>query len=134
MLARGGGCALILTLLWAQAALATDAPRFDVPSGEEIRFLDSFYQDAGDGVVTVRFRFVMPAIAGGRVPYAQVADDFLYLCAEHALPSLEGSQSPDKIIISLADQEVPFGKIVPEATQFFEAFRIENADCIWEGF
>jgi hypothetical protein len=29
---------------------------------------------------------------------------------------------------------VPFGEPAPDATQFFEAYRVEGDTCIWEAF
>ena len=41
---------------------------------------------------------------------------------------------PSQIVISLSDRAVPFGEADPEATQFFEAYRVEGGACIWEMF
>ena len=40
---------------------------------------------------------------------------------------------PEQIVISLMDRLVDFGATNPDATQFFEAYRIEDGTCIWEG-
>jgi hypothetical protein len=58
-----------------------------------------------------------------------------HLCQSYALPRLsETGPVPAQIIISLSDRPVPFGEASPEATQFFEAYRIEGDACIWEAF
>ncbi|MEM9854856.1 MAG: DUF6497 family protein [Pseudomonadota bacterium] len=125
-LLRGGwGC--ILTIF------AIPAAAFDVPSGEQISFYESFYERQDDGEVWARFRFLMPSIASG-VSYAQVADDFLTLCEAYALPSLAGQDIPNQIVISLADAPTEFGIANPDVTQYFEAFRPDGASCIWVGF
>lgn len=110
------------------------AAAFDVPSGQDVTFQESFYEEQADGALWARFRFVMPAIArGGEVGYAEVADDFLHLCDVYVLPGLDGDL-PKQIVISLADRETEFGVPDPAATQFFEAFRVESGACMWEGF
>ncbi|MEM6728661.1 MAG: DUF6497 family protein, partial [Pseudomonadota bacterium] len=115
------------------AGIATSAAAFDLPSGHETTFLDSFYEAQADGALWARFRFVMPAIGQG-VDYADVADDFLTLCENYALPSLAGQDIPDQIIITLADRPTEFGVATPDATQFFEAFQPSGASCIWDSF
>ena len=40
---------------------------------------------------------------------------------------------PARVIVSMSDRPTEFGAAVPEATQFFEAYRIEKGVCIWEG-
>jgi hypothetical protein len=69
------------------------------------------------------------------VDFATAATDMAYLCQTYALARLsEFGPQPAQIIISLADQALPFGEPAPEATQFFEAYRIEDGTCIWEAF
>ena len=34
----------------------------------------------------------------------------------------------------LLSRAVPFGEAAPDATQFFEAYRVEGDACIWEAF
>ena len=41
---------------------------------------------------------------------------------------------PAQIVISLSDRPVPFGEAAPDATQFFEAFALQDGTCIWEMF
>lgn len=127
-LISSGGWGCILTLISAPTLA------FDLPSGLPVEFQESFYERQDDGGLWARFRFVMPAIGAEDVGYAEVADDFLILCENYALPSLSGQDIPGQIIISLADRATEFGVTNPEATQFFEAFRPKDASCIWEDF
>ena len=134
----GWGCNLTskpsIKVALALAISPTAASAFDVPSGEVLTFQESFYEEQLDGSLWARFRFVMPSIArGGQVGYADVAEDFLHLCDVYVLPGL-GDDVPEQIVISLSDRETEFGVPAPEATQFFEAFRVESGSCIWEGF
>ena len=119
----------------AGAAMAGEVPA--LPSGQELRFYERI--DPGvwpAGQKSVHFRFVAPRIArdGGDITIAGAADDMQLLCDDFALKMLAGEEMPDRIIINLTDREVPFGEADPEATQFFEAYRVENGVCIWEAF
>lgn len=106
-----------------------------VPSGYPL-YLQEFLLDAqADNATVARFRFVMPEIGQKTVGFADVEQDFQYLCDSHALPALaRAGQSADQVIISLSDRETVFGVISDVATQFFEAYSIKNGTCIWEGF
>jgi hypothetical protein len=58
-----------------------------------------------------------------------------HLCDSYAAPRIaDQGRRPDQVIISLSDVAVPFGEAAPEATQFFESFRIEEGVCVWEMF
>jgi hypothetical protein len=58
-----------------------------------------------------------------------------YLCNDFALKHLpEGGSKLAEIIISLSDRDVPLGEDNPEATQFFNSYRIEDGVCQWEMF
>lgn len=108
-----------------------------VPSGQAVSLLDVVLNAPGPDGLTARFRFVAPAIAreGGSVDFETATADMLHLCQTYALPRIpETGPQPSQIVISLSDREVPFGEAAPEATQFFEAYRIENGSCIWEAF
>lgn len=109
------------------------AQMFAVPSGQPVTLQDIFWEE-GDGLV-LRVRFLTPQIArdGGTVDYDTAAKDMLHLCDAVVRPQVEaGADKPEQIIISFSDIDVPFGEADPAATQFFEAYRIENGACIWE--
>ncbi|MGR3434669.1 MAG: DUF6497 family protein [Shimia sp.] len=127
---------MLLLCATTQPAGAEEAPDFGLPSGLPATFQESFFEDRGDGRTIVRFRFVVPEIGTDAIGYGDVADDFLHLCDAHVLPALGAMEgvSPDEIVISLADRPVPFGRPAPEATQFFEAFGIQDGACIWDAF
>jgi len=108
-----------------------------VPSGQEVRFVDVVMNAPGPDGLTARFRFVAPAIAkdSGTVGFDVAASDMEHLCTNFALPRIAGTgPAPSQVVISLSDRDVPFGEAAPEATQFFEAYRVEGGACIWEGF
>ncbi len=114
-----------------------DGALIEVPSGQEMTLLDVIWNVPGPEGLATRFRFLAPAIArdGGAVAFDVAQSDMLHLCQEYALPRVTGSLTlPTQIIISLSDRPVAFGQSNPEATQFFEAYRIEDNACIWEVF
>lgn len=111
--------------------------KIEVPSGQDMSFVDMVHDAPGPDGLTYRFRFLAPDIAraDGTVTAEMAFEDMLALCETYALPRLAANApAPGQIIISLADRPVDFGIPNPEATQFFEAFRPEGSTCIWEGF
>jgi len=115
------------------AADATAAQMFTVPSGQAVTLQDIFWEE--DDSLVLRVRFLTPQIArdGGTVDYDTAAKDMLHLCDAVVRPQVDANDDkPDQIMISFSDIEVPFGQADPQATQFFEAYRIENGACIWE--
>ena len=117
---------------------ASAAPEFiPVPSGQEVRFLDVIRSEPGPEGLTLRFRFIAPAIAreGGVVNAEAEQEDMAALCSGYALSRLPVSgPQPAQVVIVLSDREVPFGETAPEATQYFEAYSIADGMCIWEPF
>jgi hypothetical protein len=117
--------------LWQ--ASAEGPAMFAVPSGQSVSLQDVFWQE-GDALV-LRVRFTTPQIArvGGTIDYEAAAKDMLYLCETFVKPQVEQSEDkPDQIILSFSDVAVPFGEADPDATQFFEAYSIQDGACIWE--
>ncbi len=126
-----------LTAATFLAASLAQAEPIDVPSGQEILFVDTIQNQPGASGLTYRFRFLAPQIARetGSVDFDAAAGDMDYLCNSFAVARLPlGGPRPSQIIISLSDRPVEFGIPTPEATQFFEAYRVEDGLCIWEGF
>ncbi len=120
-----------------QVVLTGDAAVIAVPSGQAVTLQDVIWNAAGPNGLTLRFRFLAPQIAreAGDVDFETASADMLALCQTFALPRLaELGPQPQQIIISLADRVVPFGETSPDATQYFEAYSIENGTCIWEMF
>jgi hypothetical protein len=57
-----------------------------------------------------------------------------HLCEVLALPYIaEYALTGDVIVISLADRATEFGVADRDAIQFFEAYRVQDGRCIWEG-
>jgi len=123
-----------LSMLMAALAAPVMAQEFSAPSGLRL-YLGGVVLEPAAGIA--RFRFVAPAIdpAGGGVPYEAVAGDFGWLCERLAIPALRSNaQDLGQIIISIADRDVVFGTIDPDATQFFEAYAVDGETCVWEAF
>ena len=103
----------------AQEKAATGDERVIVPSGQDVRYLDTVQSAPGPEGLTIRFRFVAPAIArdGATVDVEAAQADMEVLCNEFALPRLPATgPAPAQIIISLSDRAVAFGEPAPEAT------------------
>jgi len=108
-----------------------------LPSCQTVTLIETISNAPGPMGAVARFRFLAPEIAaeGGTVGFDTAAEDMLWLCQNYALARVaEFGPVPSQIIISLEDRPVPFGEADPDATQFFEAYSIENGACIWEVF
>lgn len=115
---------------------AAEAVRVAVPSGQPVT-LQEVLVDENPGEVWVRFRFVAPDIArgAGRVTHDVAVADIDHLCQNFAIAYLDRFDlHPARVVVSLADRATTFGKTVPEATQFFEVFRVEGSRCVWEEY
>lgn len=116
--------------------LATPALAYDVPSGQPVDLHEVLIDDVGNQTL-LRFRFLAPKIARdtGDISYGEAGPDMEHLCETVALPySRDFELEGEVVVISLADRVVEFGTADPEATQFFDAFRIDGDACIWEAF
>lgn len=116
------------------SAVGLPAWPFDVPSGQPLELQEVLVEEIA-ARTWVRFRFVAPDIArvSGKVDYSTAAADMLHLCDSMVLPYLEEhALEGDVIVVSMADRQTEFGAPEPDVTQFFEAFHVENARCIWE--
>ena len=112
------------------ASLPAVAEPLSVPSGQPLELIEALW-DFSDAPA-LRLRLLAPEIGTVR-DFAAVEADFLHLCRTLALPLLTADRADYLIIINLLDRPVPFGTTDPEATQFFEAYRAQDGDCIWEG-
>lgn len=128
-----------LLALASPAVAAAQADLVTVPSGQTVTFQDMTLEGESPARVA-RFRFLAPAIARGEgaLGFPLVEGDMAHLCEVFALPYLADSDAlaemPAQLIISLSDRPVALGVVDPEATQFFEAYRHDQGNCVWEGF
>lgn len=133
---RGGAAMTDLIKDGVQVTLGNDEV-IGVPSGQVVTLQDVIWNAPGPDGMVARFRFVAPAIArdGGTVDFDAASADMAALCQSYALARLaEFAPAPSQVIISMADQPLPFGEAAPDATQFFEAYTIKGNTCIWEAF
>lgn len=116
-----------------QAAPGDDA-LIAVPSGQMVTLQEVVWNAAGVEGLTLRFRFVAPAIApGGGVAFEAAYGDMQALCQTYAMPRMaDFGPQVQQIVISLAAAPVVFGESAPDVAQFFEAYRVEDGTCIWE--
>jgi hypothetical protein len=114
--------------------LSGDGMAVAVPSGIAVTLQDVIWNVPGPEGLTLRFRFIAPAIAEG-ADLDAVSADMQHLCDAFALPRVpEFDPRPEQIVISVAAAPVAFGETAPDVVQFFESFRIEDGACQWELF
>jgi len=123
-------------VLWPPAPAPTPgAPA--LPSGQQVRLMEALWDAQPGGETWLRLRYLAPAIAAGpgEVGFEAAADDMLFLCRRDGLGMLrESRRAVALIVVSLSDRELEFGASNPGAMQYFEAFRPQEGDCIWEEF
>jgi len=129
-------CAIGLMLFFPCApVLAQTETLLPVPSGQPVHLSDVLL-DNNPGELWVRFRFIAPKIGSsvGRIGYDVATKDMEHLCQTLAVPYVAQHQlEPFRVVVSLSDRPIDFGDAAPDATQFFEAYRLEQSRCIWEG-
>ena len=104
-----------------------------LPSGLKAGLQEMLWDRPGHGLV-YRFRFVAPEFTGDEA-FETIRDDMEFLCNSYALPKLSDvGPQPSQVIISLADQPSVFGEFDPDVVQVFEAYAVEDGNCIWEVF
>lgn len=113
---------------------AAGQDRIPVPSGQEIELLDTVQNVPGPGGLTMRFRFLAPALGQGLDVDVALAD-MEALCETYALPRMpDMGPRPEQIVISLSERPVAFGDADPDTVQLFEAYRAEGGTCVPEAF
>jgi hypothetical protein len=108
-----------------------------VPSGQNVTLQDVIWNAPGPSGLTLRFRFLAPDIAseGGTIDFDTAEKDMQWLCQNYALPRVPNTgPQPSQIIISLSDVALPFGAADPDATQFFEAYALNDGQCTWDPY
>ena len=123
----------------ALALLLLPAPAFAVeeiaaPSGLTLTLQEVIWEP---DTAIARLRFVAPMLGGPEpMQFSEVAGDFLWLCETYGVPALvQNDLAGSGIIISIADRDVPFGMMDPEAVQFFEGYSTDGAGgCVWEPY
>ena len=107
---KAGAVALAMLALPAlTAGLATADPvPVEVPSGQPVSLVGVLLDD-GPGALWARFRFVAPEMTADSAEAA--AGDMDHLCSAVAAPYVSHHRiEPARIVISLSDRDVEFGK------------------------
>ena len=120
-------------MLLASPALGQDA----VPSGQALALWEVLWERVEGGTTQAVLRFIAPDVArdGGTVDAAAAMADILSLCESHALPLARLPYGrTDAVVVTLMDRPVPRGETDPDATQYFEVFRIADDRCEAEAF
>lgn len=130
-------CRAVTLLTAVLLGTGQHAGAVDLPSGLQAELHEVLVDRIGSEN-WVRFRFLAPAIdraSAGSPGFAEMERDFAHLCATLAVPYLAAYDlEADTVVISIADRIIEFGVSDPDATQYFEQFRIEGSSCIWEAF
>jgi hypothetical protein len=112
-------------------AMPGDPAQITLPSGLVATLQDVIWNTPGPAGLTLRFRFVVQGLSDPGL----ATDDMAWLCQEYAVPRLSDlGPKPAQIIISLSDRALRFGDSAPEATQFFEAYAVQDGTCTVEFF
>lgn len=136
-------CAATLITSVPSTSLAKDERwdpdlKIEVPSGQKITFVEIIRGEDSAVGTAIRYRFLAPAIGRAHqvVAFPQAEEDMSVLCQDYILPQIDMAPGalPDQIIVVLSDRPVQHGVMAPEATQFFEAYRPVDGECVWEGF
>lgn len=83
----------------------------------------------------LRYRFVVPELAGNADDLSVSTADLEFLCSDFVLQDIEGQGlSAAQVVISMGDRPTEFGVADPDVLQVFELFSISDGLCIWEAF
>ncbi|WP_376871701.1 DUF6497 family protein [Albirhodobacter sp. R86504] len=108
----------------------------EVPSGQRVTWVDAIHDAQGSEGNAMRFRFLAPSISGRKPIDSEAAlADIAWLCENFALARIPNiGPQVNQIVVSLMDQEIPFGEADDTVTQYFDAFNITNGTCELELF
>ena len=86
------------------------------------------------GVTTVRLRYVSTQLEEKAFPFERIEGDFAKLCSSFGL-KIRSQSAPqaEQVIISIASRPTAFGETAPNVVQYFDAFRVEQDTCVWDG-
>ncbi len=102
----------------------------------EVAYLDTVQNAPATGLV-YRFRFVAPGIAGTAAPWPKTRRRPTWrrcATASRSRGIASTGPQPNQIVISFSRPAGAVRRAGPEATQFFDAYRIEAGKCVWELF
>ena len=128
-------CSLLAVCGLCGTVRAEETP-VTLPSGLAATLTETLWEPQSAPIeMWVRFRFVVPGLAGADLDFDLVGADLAALCRDIALPAIvKAGRAVDQAVISLSSEPIPFGETNPDVTQVFEAFRVSGGNCILEGF
>jgi hypothetical protein len=126
--------AYVVGVAFAGTAWAVDVP----PSGIDATLYETIYEPQGVTAATakiMRLRYLAPEITDRVVfGFDAIEADFAWFCARDGLQNArDAAPMVEQIIVSVASEIVGFGETAPNVVQYFDAFRVQDATCIWEG-
>jgi Family of unknown function (DUF6497) len=129
-------CSLLaLCGLWV-SGVAAEEMAVTLKSGLAATLTETLWEpQTSPAELWVRFRFVVPGLAGAEPDFDVMGADLEALCRDVVLPAIaKAGKAADQAVISLSSQAIPFGETNPDVTQVFEAYRVTDGNCILEGF
>lgn len=131
----------VLAALLAAAAPAAMAEAWPVgevvaPSGQVLVVHDvTFEQDPWSGEIQVAVRLLAPMIADDGLGPDEVRADMDFACRTWGLPAAATRATPpERVIVELMAAPAERGVATPDIRRYFEQYRLQGPDCIWELF
>jgi hypothetical protein len=122
----------------APAALAEAWPTGEVvaPSGQLLVLQDvMFEENPWSGETQVAVRLLAPMIAGEGLLPTELRDDMEFACRTWGLPAAATLASPpDWVVVEMMEAPAERGTATPGIRRYFEQYRLQGPDCIWELF
>ncbi|WP_324751632.1 DUF6497 family protein [Roseovarius sp. Pro17] len=101
-----------------------------LPSGAQAQL----YEVIGQGTAEVRLRYVSAGFDPRGADTELLLADMTFICETNVLEGASQYDTPQNVIVSLADRPSEFGVLNTEVQQIFEAFSVDDNTCIWEAF
>ncbi len=101
-----------------------------LPSGAQAHL----YEVIGQGTAELRLRYVSAGFDPRGADTEMLLADVTFICETNVLAGASEYNTPQSVIVSLADRPSEFGVLNTEVQQIFEAFTVHGNTCIWEAF
>lgn len=101
-----------------------------LPSGANAQLHEIIATDAEE----IRLRYVSQGFDSQGADPDALLQDMTFLCETSSLVQRNAGDTPQYVVVSLANRAAPFGVLDEEVRQVFEAFTVLDDSCIWEAF
>lgn len=101
-----------------------------LPSGGNAQLHEVIATDAAE----IRLRYVSQEFESQGADPDALLQDMTFLCETSGLVKRNAGDTPQYVVVSLANRAAPFGVLDEEVRQVFEAFTVVDDSCIWEAF